>query len=275
MIERAFPWFVKQLMRRVILAGKAGLIFALALVSACAATAEEVELKIVVKEDQILEALKKFTQGKDGEVRNIYFLETPNMALSRKNIIVRLRENPGKRDDSTVKLRGDEAAELPDAEFPRTDNGEESKAEKDKVIGGKEARSFSITVKQQEGEVAQLRKGKRELKELFSDKQEKFLGKFAPGVDWHKARLLGPVKTEKWKFVPDGFPHELTAELWHLSACEQEQMLEFSTKVDESDAKKAESDLLEIMKKKGVALSPSPESKTQTVLKCLLKQARP
>ena len=110
-------------MRRVILAGKAGLIFALALVSACVATAEEVELKIVVKEDQILEALKKFTQGKDGEVRNIYFLETPNMALSRKNIIVRLRENPGKRDDSTVKLRGDEAAELPDAEFPEPTMG--------------------------------------------------------------------------------------------------------------------------------------------------------
>lgn len=33
------------------------------------------------------------------------------------------------------------------------------------------------------------------------------------GADWHKARPLGPVKAEKWKFMPDGFPHELTAEL--------------------------------------------------------------
>ena len=49
-------------------------------------------------------------------------------------------------------------------------------------------------------------------------------------------------------------------------------MLEFSTKVDESDAAQAEEDLLELMKKKQVGLSRSPESKTQTVLKCLLKQ---
>ena len=74
--------------------------------------------------------------------------------------------------------------------------------------------------------------------------------------------------------MPDGFSHELTAELWHLPSCEQEQMLEFSTKVDESDAKEVERDLLEMMKKKGVALSQSPESKTQSVLKCLLKQTR-
>ena len=71
-------------MRRVVLAREALLIVALALASACVVTAEEVELKLVVKEAQILEALRKFTQGKNGEVRNIYFLETNDMALSRK-----------------------------------------------------------------------------------------------------------------------------------------------------------------------------------------------
>src|SRR4029077_8413865 len=156
-------------------------------------------------EAEIPQALTTFTQGKDGEERNIYFLERDDMALSQKGIILRLRENPGKRDDSTVKLRGNEAAELPDAEFPRTETREEeSKLEKDKVIGGKEAPSFSITVKQREGEVADLRKGKRDLKELFSDKQESFLAKHAQGVDWQRARLLGPVKTEKWKIISDG-----------------------------------------------------------------------
>jgi hypothetical protein len=249
---------------------------ALALVSACLATAEEVELKFVIKETQIPEALGEFTQGKDGEERNIYFLETDDMAFSQKGIILRLRENPGKRDDSTVKLRGKDAAELPNAEFPLTDtNEEDSKAEKDKVIGGKEAPSFSITVKQRKGEVADLREGKREVKELFSDRQERFLSKYAREADWHKARLLGPIKTEKWKFMPDGSPHELTAELWHLPGCEQEQMLEFSTKVDESEAKEVERDLLELMKGKQVELSMSPESKTQTVLKCLLKRPKP
>jgi hypothetical protein len=255
------------------LSKRAGPVFVLAIVLACLATADEVELKFVVKEAEIPQALTTFTQGKDGEERNIYFLERDDMALSQKGIILRLRENPGKRDDSTVKLRGNEAAELPDAEFPRTETREEeSKLEKDKVIGGKEARSFSITVKQREGEVVDLRKGKRELKDLFSDKQASFLGKYAQGVDWHKARLLGPVKTEKWKVDPDGFRHKLSAELWHLPGCEQKQMLEFSTKVDESDATEVERDLIELMKKKQVEQSQSPESKTQAVLKCLLKQ---
>lgn len=254
---------------------KAGLILSLNLAAACLAIAdEEVELKFVVKEAQIPEALKRFPPDNKIEKRNIYFLETDDLAISRKGIILRLRQNPGKKDDSTVKLRGKEAVDLPDQEFPLSDNGEESKLETDRVIGGKEARSFSITVKQRGGEVADLREGKRELKELFSDKQEKFLSKYAQGVDWRNARLLGPVKAEKWEFRSDGFPYELTAELWHLPGCEQEQMLEFSTKVDQSDAKGAERDLLELMKKKDVALSASPESKTQTVLKCLLKQPK-
>jgi hypothetical protein len=54
-----------------------------------------------------------------------------------------------------------------------------------------------------------------------------------------------------------------------------EQMLEFSTKVDESDATEVEKDLLELMKNKQVEPAESPESKTQTVLDCLLKQSRP
>src|SRR5262249_28768640 len=135
--------------------------------------------------------------------------------------------------------------------------------------------SFSITVKQHKGEVADLREGKREVKELFSDRQERFLGKYAEGVDWHHARLLGPVKTERWKLTPDGFTDEITAELWHLPGCEHEQMIEFSTKVDERDAKKVERDLLELMTGKQVELSMSPESKTQAVLKCLLGRPKP
>jgi hypothetical protein len=43
-------------------------------------------------------------------------------------------------------------------------------------------------------------------------------------------------------------------------------------KIDESDTTEVETDLIELMKKKQVEQSPSPDSKTQAVLKCLLKQ---
>jgi CYTH domain len=248
------------------------LVFVLSFASACLAE-EEVELKFVVKESEIPRALSQLTRGKRGEERNIYFLERADRGFSRKGIILRLRENPGKRDQSTVKIRGKEASGLPNAEFPLIENEkEESKLERDKVIGGKEARSFSMTVKQPEGEIADLRKGKRKLKQLFSDKQEKLLSKFAPEMDWNRIRLLGPVKTEKWKLKPDDFSYELVAELWDLPECEQKQVLEFSTKVKEKDADEAERDLRELMRRNEVLPSSSPESKTQAVLDCLLRE---
>ncbi len=254
---------------------KIGFIFILGFISASLAIAEEVELKFVVKRSEIPDALRTFTQGRQGEVRNIYFLETEDMALSRKGIVLRLREELGKRDDSTVKIRGSGASELPDADFPLIENEkEESKLENDKVIGGREARSFSITVKQSKGEIADLHKGKRKLKELFSDKQEKFLRAFVPDINWHNLRLLGPVKTEKWKLQADSFSHELIAELWHLPQCGQKEILEFSTKVEKRSASRAERDLLELMRKRDVVPSVAPESKTQSVLKCLLEQLR-
>ena len=63
---------------------------------ACHSLAEEVEVKLVVNEARIADALRKFTNDKRGEERNIYFLETDDMELSRRGMILRrLRENPG------------------------------------------------------------------------------------------------------------------------------------------------------------------------------------
>ena len=116
--------------------------------------------------------------------------------------------------------------------------------------------------------------GRRKLKELFSDKQEKFLRRYVPGGDWNSLRLLGPVKTEKWKVNADSFSDELIVELWHLPQCEQKEILEFSTKVAKGRARKAERDLLELMRNHDVVPSIAPESKTQSVLKCLLEQLK-
>ena len=89
-------------LKGVMQSNRTGLILILSLVAAYVATAEEVELKFVVKAEQIQGTLKTFTHGKDGEERDIYFLETDGMALSQKGIILRLRKNSGKADESTV-----------------------------------------------------------------------------------------------------------------------------------------------------------------------------
>ena len=82
-------------MRYHLLSNRAGLVLSLSLGLACHALAEEVEVKLVVNEARIADALRKFINDKRGEERNIYFLETDDMELSRRGIILRLRETPG------------------------------------------------------------------------------------------------------------------------------------------------------------------------------------
>jgi hypothetical protein len=235
------------------------------------AVAEEVEIKFVVRAEQVAAALEAFPTA-HAEVRDIYFVETDDQELAAKNLILRLRAKPGKKDDSTVKLRGEAAVGVSQEEFPLGDNGDtETKLESDRVLGGSTARSFSLTTKLNPGEVAALVKGDRKLEQLFPPAQKKFLLRFASGLDWSKARWLGPVKTEKWACRIPGFAPEVTAELWTLPRGTPSQLLEFSLKVDTAEAAAAADELTAALARKGLTLAEKPDSKTRFVLGRLLK----
>ncbi len=236
--------------------------------------AEEVELKFVVKDEQIDKSRKEFPPVGEVENSEVYFLETADSGLSQRHVILRLRNKLGKHDDSTVKLRGDEAEGVPEAEFPRTNTGDEKcKLERDKLIGGKETPSLSITLKQGKKAVAEMLEGKRTLESLFSEKQKKFLAKYAPGVNWQKASLLGPVKVTEWEFeaIHAG---RLTAELWDIPQSKL-RALEFSTKVDKAEVDKTEKGILDCMEDHKIEHGTDPKSKTQFVIDTLLKQGKP
>src|SRR2546430_438136 len=72
---------------------------------------------------------------------------------------------------------------------------------------------------EKEGEIKDVAEGKRDIKKLFSDKQERFLADQLGGEEnWKKLRgqlkALGPVAAEVWKPQTPGFTPGLTAELW-------------------------------------------------------------
>ena len=49
----------------------------------------------------------------DAQIRQVYFFDTPDLALDRQGIVVRARRVQRKGDDSVVKLRPIVPAELP------------------------------------------------------------------------------------------------------------------------------------------------------------------
>src|SRR5512132_2279176 len=76
--------------------------------------ADSVELKLTVPmSDRSRGAAQLGVDPLDAQIRQVYFFDTPDLALDRQGIVVRGRRVQRKGDDSVVKLRPIVPAELP------------------------------------------------------------------------------------------------------------------------------------------------------------------
>ena len=76
--------------------------------------ADSVELKLTVPEENQRSTVRAL--GLDplqAEIRQVFFLDTPELALDRLGLVVRARRSQKKGDDSVVKLRPVVPSELP------------------------------------------------------------------------------------------------------------------------------------------------------------------
>src|SRR6478672_2713975 len=77
--------------------------------------ADSVELKLTVPETDQRSAITALgLDPLEAQIRQVFFFDTPELALDKQGIVVRARRIQGKTDDSTVKLRPVIPAELPD-----------------------------------------------------------------------------------------------------------------------------------------------------------------
>ena len=77
--------------------------------------ADSVELKLTIPEsDQRSTAVALGMDPLDAELRQVYFFDTPDLALNKKGVVVRARRVQRKGGDSVVKLRPIVPSELPD-----------------------------------------------------------------------------------------------------------------------------------------------------------------
>lgn len=228
-----------------------------------------VEIKVTVKPDQELQALRALELNEDSaEVRVIYFFDTLRLDLFNSGIALRARLVKGDKDDSTVKFRPVKPEKISD-EWKKLSG---FKLEAD-CVGPRVVCSASHTIPQHRGEIVDVAKGERPIKSLFSKDQERFLGAFFKGsVNYKNVRVLGPIRVLRWKLKHKGFPYELTAEEWRLP--DGEDLVEASIKVPPGKAQSAQKAFEKHLRKIGLDPAGAQQTKTRTALEYFAKNYR-
>ncbi len=164
---------------------------------------------------------------KPDEERRIYFFDTTDLALFDLKLILRVRQTMvgGDPDDATLKVRGPRAQDAA-IRFLRIPGGE-AKFEGDQNVGKMEIPSFSITTEPGAAAVAGVVAGTRPFKSMLGQAGLTLLDELVGAEAGASIQCLGPVRSQIWKWKPNGFAGKITAELWEVAG---HQLLEISDK---------------------------------------------
>ena len=224
--------------------------------------ADSAELKLTVPEEH-----HRSTAGAlgmdplDAQIRQVFFLDTPDLTLNQNGLVVRARRGQGRGDDSVVKLRPVVPNELP-AEM-RASKG--MVVEVDAMPGGYVC-SASMKGTLGPNRVKQVVAGERPVRKLFSKEQRRFYDSHAPdGLRLDDLSLLGPIFVLKLNMKPAGFPaRKLVAELWLYP--DGTRILELSGKCHPSAMFQTAVESRAFLESHGVDLSGEQQTKTRTAL---------
>jgi hypothetical protein len=222
-----------------------------------------VEMKITARardEDEVLELLERAEV--EPQRREVYFFDTPDLALFESGIVLRARLVHDGPDDSTVKLRPVD----PKTIGARWKDDPKLEFEVDSV-GDRYVSSAKLSAEQGRGEIDDVVRGERGLETLFSGDQEEFLADHAPGgatFDWGALRALGPVAVHKWEFEPKELGYEVTVEEWVLP--DDSDLVELSIKVEPDEAAEANRRFVEYLRVRGLDTEGEQQTKTKAAL---------
>ena len=229
--------------------------------------ADSVELKLTVPEADQRSAVEALGMDPlESQLRQVFFFDTPDLALYKKGVVARARRVQRKGDDSVVKLRPVVPSQL-DKSLRQSPN---MVVEVDAMPGGFVC---SASLKRTLGttEVRAAVKGERQLRKLFSKEQRAFFAEHAPeGIDLDDLTILGPIHVLKLKFSPSGYERGLVAELWMYP--DYTRILELSTKCVPAKAFDTAARTRAFLKKQGIDVTGEQQTKTRTALEFFAKQ---
>jgi hypothetical protein len=223
--------------------------------------ADSVELKLTVPEPQQRSTFAAL--GLDplaAQIRQVFFFDTPELALNGAGVVVRARRMQGKGGDSVVKLRPVVPTELPDS-LRRADG---FRVEVDALPGGFVC-SATLKGALRPDDVRLAVAGERPLRKLFTKVQREFYAAHAPeGIALDDLRTLGPIFVLKTRFTPSELGRPLVGEVWFYP--DGSRVLELSTRCATGDAFQVAIETRAFLVGHGVDLSGAQETKTNKAL---------
>jgi hypothetical protein len=225
------------------------------------ADADSVELKLTVPDaDRYSTAASLGVDPLDGRIRQVFFFDTPDLALDGAGVVVRARRTQGAPDDTVVKLRPVVPGELPSEVRGHRDFVVEVDA-----MPGSFVCSGSFKGRTKPGAVLDAVGGGRPLRKLFSKEQRTFFAEHAPrGTDLDELAMLGPVNAVKLKISPPDLGRRLAVELWFYP--DGSRILELSTKCAPDDWFQTATESRDYLDGLGVSLTGDQATKTRSAL---------
>ena len=222
---------------------------------------DSVELKLTIPEtDQRSAIVALGMDPLDAQIRQVFFFDTPDLALYKQGVVARARRVQKRGDDSVVKLRPVVPSEL-DADMRQSPN---MMVEVDAMPGGFVC-SASLKRALPNPRVREAALGERKIGKLFSKEQRAFFAAHAPaGIELDDLKILGPVFVLKLKFQPPGALRRTVAEMWMYP--DNTRVLELSMKCAPGEALDAAAHAREYLLKRGVNVSGAQQTKTRLAL---------
>lgn len=229
---------------------------------------DSVELKLTVPEPQQRSTVAAL--GMDplqAQIRQVFFFDTPELALDGAGVVVRARRSQGRADDSVVKLRPVVPAELPEA----LRRSEAFKVEVDALPGGFVC-SGSMKGTPGPDEIQSVVAGERPLRKILSKEQEEFFAAHAGGVGLDELAVLGPIFTLRLRFQPAEFGRRMVAEMWLYP--DGSRILELSTRCPTTEAFQTAAELRAFLADRSIAISGEQETKTRKAMEYFTSERR-
>jgi len=232
--------------------------------------ADSVELKLTVPESNQRSAVRSLGMDPlEAQIRQVFFFDTPDLALDKAGVVARARRVQGRGDDTVVKLRPVVPHELPETLRSSANFG----VEVDAMPGGFVCSGSLKAALGTGGAVKAAVAGERPLRKLFTKEQRALFDENAPeGVAFSDLVVLGPIPVMKLKMSPKELGRKVVAELWLYP--DGTRILELSTKCAPSEAINVAMQGKAYLSDRGIDLSGKQQTKTRTALNFFSKEIR-
>jgi hypothetical protein len=228
--------------------------------------ADSVELKMTVPDaERPLAVAALGMDPLEAQIRQVFFFDTADLALNKRGVVVRARRIQGRSDDSVVKVRPVNPADLSKARKSKN-----LTVEVDAMPGGFVC-SASMKATLARADVKDVAAGARPIHKLYTKEQQSFFRANAgPGLELDDLACLGPITVLKQKLRPEERAGRLVAELWFYP--DGSRILELSSRCAPVNAFQAAAELKAFLVKRGLEISGDQQTKTTTALEYFVRE---